>query len=107
MTAPENEFGEWAPPDPADVADYDARMSAYTAQETARQQERIAAEDRRQAMLAGDNTRTAEASHDWRMAQQEHQALRLEYVSLAEQQRGQHASPQAREAEEADREAGT
>ena len=32
MTAPENESGEWTQPDPADVAAYDARMSAYAAQ---------------------------------------------------------------------------
>lgn len=63
--------------------------------ETARQQERAAAEERRQAMLADDSARTAEASHEWRMAQQEHRALRLEYVSLAEQQIGQRAEPEA------------
>lgn len=91
----ENDFGEWAQPDPADVAAYDARMSAYTAKETARQQERTAAEERRQAMLADDGARTAEADHEWRMARQEHQAAGLEYVSLAEQQAGQRAEPEA------------
>jgi hypothetical protein len=89
MTAPENEFDEWTQPDPADVAAHDARMSAYTAQETARQQERAAAEERRQAMLAGDGARAAEASRDWRMAQQEHRAAALEFTSIAEQQQGQ------------------
>lgn len=96
----ENDFGEWAQPDPADVAAYDARMSAYAAQETARRQERAAAEGRREALLAGDPARTAEAGHDWRMATQEHRAAAAEFTSVAEQQQGQ------REAEHGDLEAG-
>ena len=86
---PENESGEWAQPDPEDVAAYDERMAAYEAQETARQREQAAAEDRRQAMQAGDSTRTAEATHEWRMAQQEHRDAALEFSSVAEQQQGE------------------
>ena len=73
MTAPENESGEWTQPDPADVAAYDARMSAYAAQETARQQEWAAA-----------------ARQGAEMAQQEHRATAPEFTSIAEQQQGQH-----------------
>ena len=89
----DQQAGEWAQPDPADVAAYDERMAAYAAQETARQQEKDAAEERRQVMLAGDGARTAEATSRWHDARAARQAAALEFTSLAEQwQRGQRAA---------------
>jgi hypothetical protein len=102
MSHTENEFGERAEFDPADVADYDARTAAREAAETARQQERAAAEEYRQSMVAGaDGARISEARRELQGSKQDHEAQRLEYVSLAEQQRGRQA-----EADRADLEAG-
>jgi hypothetical protein len=92
----ENESGEWAEPDPADVADYDARTAAREAAETARQQEVAAAGAYRQSMVAGaDGARISEARRELQMSKQDHEAQRLEYVSLAEQQRGRQADREA------------
>jgi len=96
MSHAENEFGERAEPGPADVAAYDTRMAARDAAETGRRQELIAAGEYRQAMVAdADGARISEARRELQMSRQDHEAARLEYVSLAEQQRGQQAAREA------------
>ena len=86
MSHTENEFGEWAEPDPADVAANDARMAARDAAETGRSRP-AAAGEYRQAMVAGaDGARISEARRELQMSRQDHEAARLEYVSLADRQ---------------------